>query len=463
MNQIKKIVSNEKVYHILTNEGLLYSFGKDYENFGILGMGNLINEISELSLNNFFQNNRIANISICEKYTVCYNHKSNIFIFGNFLNKFYYYPTFINFPNQYFYHEIKCSNNYFAVLDINGYLSYYGFIQKIYFYEQEKLSLKKVNFDYKNEAIEDFICLDNYICILSINKKVFLYNESGLYKIQINDSFNTIYQMKNCIFLFSSNSKIIYILEYNEHNFYSRTYKLNDNLELLGIVNNYIYNPQEIIFKIKGNYYLENNNIFTLIYSTDSNDDNNLILRKNTENKSSENLLNTETQINTSLNKLSQSLSSFRYNSINTSRIDRISKLLERIFDNKINEIKRKRSSSVNRKIVLEKINQEDKDLDNYLTKSYNFNMFKNYKKLNKNKSIEEENELKNSSNDLVNIETFGNENNSQNNNRNHDNEIFDKDNNINITFQTSEENKKEKRKEVKKKKKFYSKFKNKN
>ena len=79
--------------------------------------------------------------------------------------------------------------------------------------------------------------------------------------------------------------------------------------------------------------------------------------------------------------------------------------------------------------------------------------MFKNYKKLNKNKSIEEENKLKNSSNDLVNIETFGNENNSQNNYRNHNNEIFDKDNNINITFQTSEENKKEKRKEVKKKK----------
>ena len=70
-----------------------------------------------------------------------------------------------------------------------------------HFCNEEKLSLKKVNFDYKNEAIEDFICLDNYICILSINKKVFLYNESGLYKIQINDSFNTIYQMKNCIFL----------------------------------------------------------------------------------------------------------------------------------------------------------------------------------------------------------------------------------------------------------------------
>ena len=125
------------------------------------------------------------------------------------------------------------------------------------------------------------------------------------------------------------------------------------------------------------------------------------------------------------------------------------------IFDNKINEIKRKRSSSANRKIVLEKINKKDIDLDNYLTKSYNFNMFKNYEKLNKNKTIEKENKLKNSSNDLVNIETFGNENNSQNNDRNHNNEIFDKDNNINITFQTSEENKKEKRKEIKKKKSF--------
>ena len=109
-------------------------------------MGNLINKISELSLNNFFQNNRISNISICEKYTICYNNKSNIFIFGNFHNKFYYYPTFINFPNQYFYHEIKCSNNYFVVLDINGYLSYYGFIQKNLDYIKFKLMIHLIQF-----------------------------------------------------------------------------------------------------------------------------------------------------------------------------------------------------------------------------------------------------------------------------------------------------------------------------
>ena len=45
INHIKKIVSNDNVMHMITNEGLLYSIGKDYNNFGILGMGNLVQKI----------------------------------------------------------------------------------------------------------------------------------------------------------------------------------------------------------------------------------------------------------------------------------------------------------------------------------------------------------------------------------------------------------------------------------
>ena len=45
--------------HMITNEGLLYSIGKDYNNYGILGMGDLVHELNELTLNNFFLNKKI--------------------------------------------------------------------------------------------------------------------------------------------------------------------------------------------------------------------------------------------------------------------------------------------------------------------------------------------------------------------------------------------------------------------
>ena len=434
---------------MITNEGLLYSIGKDYNNFGILGMGNLVNELNELTLNNFFLNIRITNISICEKYCVCINSKYNILIFGIFNNKKYSTPKSIKNESEYYYDTIKASNNYFALLDINGFLSYYGYIQKTkYSNEDERIIHKKIEFDYKTEEIDDFICLENYICILSNHRNVFLYNESGLYKIQINDSISKIYQMKNCIFLFSTNNKIIHILEYNNNNFISKTYKIKENIELLGFVHNYIYNPHEIIFKFKGNYFQTINNIFTLIFSCNSNEENNLILKKNFENKISENFSYMETQslnqANSSLIRLSQSIGSSRgisnSNSLsNFSRIDKISKMLERIFDNKLNEIKRKRSSSANRRIYLEKIIERDNeysnyDNNNYLTRSYN-NIFNKNLKNNVSSNLENE-RYENLNNNLVNIETFGNDNFNNFEINEHNSNINNDDNNEKIEIE---------------------------
>ena len=122
---------------------------------------------------------------------------------------------------------------------------------------------------------------------------------------------------------------------------------------------------------------------------------------------------------NSSLIRLSQSLGSLRglsySNSLsNFSRIDKISKMLERIFDNKLNEIKRKRSCSANRRIYLEKIIERDNeysyyDNKNYLTRSYK-NVF-NQKLSNNFYSNLHNDRYENLNNNLVNIETFGNEN----------------------------------------------------
>ena len=407
--------------HMITNDGLLYSIGKDYNNYGILGMGNLVKEINELTLNNFFLNIRIKNISICDKYCVCINSKYNILIFGIFINKKYSSPKLIKNEKEYCYNKIKASNNYFAILDINGYLSYYGYIQKLEYNKEDEIIHNKIEFDYKNDDIDDFICLENYICILSNHRNVFLYNESGLYKLQINDSISYIYQMKNCLFLFSTNNKIIHILEYNNNIFKSKTYKINDNIELIGFVDNFIYNPHEIIFKFKGNYFQNINNIFTLIYSYNLNEENTLILKKKFD-KIQENYSYMETQslnhLNSSLIRLSQSIGSSRGLSYSNSlshysRIDKISKMLERIFDNKLNEIKRKRSSSANIRIYLEKIIEKNNEYSNYDNKNYSTNSYYNIfnKKLNNFPSNLENERYENLNNNLINIETFGNDN----------------------------------------------------
>ena len=407
--------------HMITNDGLLYSIGKDYNNYGILGMGNLVKEINELTLNNFFLNIRIKNISICDKYCVCINSKYNILIFGIFINKKYSSPKLIKNEKEYCYNKIKASNNYFAILDINGYLSYYGYIQKLEYNKEDEIIHNKIEFDYKNDDIDDFICLENYICILSNHRNVFLYNESGLYKLQINDSISYIYQMKNCLFLFSTNNKIIHILEYNNNFFKSKTYKINDNIELIGFVDNFIYNPHEIIFKFKGNYFQNINNIFTLIYSYNLNEENTLILKKKFD-KIQENYSYMETQslnhLNSSLIRLSQSIGSSRGLSYSNSlshysRIDKISKMLERIFDNKLNEIKRKRSSSANIRVYLEKIIDKNNEYSNYDNKNYSTNSYYNIfnKKLNNFPSNLENERYENLNNNLINIETFGNDN----------------------------------------------------
>ena len=396
INLIKKIVCNDNIIHILTNNGLLYSMGNDYQNYGILGMGDLVYEIKDLTLNNFFLNCRLKNISICDKYCICLDSISNIIIFGTFNNFIYKFPKLIKNTNQIYFNEVKCNNNYFALLDYNGYLNYYGYILKKYYKKDENIIPKIIEFDYKNEIIDDFICLNNYICILSKRKKVFLYNESGLFKFQIKDLIENIYQMKNSIFLFSNDNKKIYVLENNknENNFNARVYKINENFKLLRIINNYIDNPKEIIFLIKSNCFLNPDNIFTLTHSFNSNKNNNFFTKRNInlDDKLPQNLsdIQIEKKLNLSLKQLNKNPLNKSNSIYHDSRINRISHFLERIFDSKINEIQRKRSTSINKKINLEKINTTDSDFHKYKNKmirSYSNSVFK----INDNLGVEEE------------------------------------------------------------------------
>ena len=169
------------------------------------------------------------------------------------------------------------------VLDNSYCISYYGYINKDVNKSEQDMQLKLIDFDYENEEINNFICCNNYICILSNKLNIFLYNEFGLYKVKIQDSINKIYKMKNNIFLFSYDNRTIHVLENSninnniKNNLIGKSYKINDKLSLIGIFENNYSNPEEILFKIKGDFVLKyenNENIFNLLYSFNYNEEN---------------------------------------------------------------------------------------------------------------------------------------------------------------------------------------------
>lgn len=275
------------------------------------------------------------------------------------------------------------------VLDNSYCISYYGYINKDVNKSEQDMQLKLIDFDYENEEINNFICCNNYICILSNKLNIFLYNEFGLYKVKIQDSINKIYKMKNNIFLFSYDNRTIHVLENSninnniKNNLIGKSYKINDKLSLIGIFENNYSNPEEILFKIKGDFVLKyenNENIFNLLYSFNYNEENEF------NQSSSDSIF----PVNISLSKINV-----------IPRINKISNLLRKVFDSKINEIKRKRAKSSNRIIMLEKIklnvNKMKKSKSN---NSFTFN--KNIENL-----FTKENFISESKNESINLITF--------------------------------------------------------
>ena len=359
--------------HILTITGELYSIGKDNNNYGILGMGDNINEIYELTYNNSFKNMKIKNIALYEKYCICINNLNKILLFGTFNSTLYSIPKEIENDNTEFI-EIKCSVNYFVLLDIYNHLFYYGNINNNNC-NGKNLSLQQIEFNYRDDEINNFICSNNFICILSKSFKIFFYNETGLYNLKIQDSIHIIYQMKSSIFLISYDKKRIHILENNNTNnnfqneLTAKTYQVNDNLDLLGVCENYISNSDEIIFLTKGNpilQYENNENIFNLLYSINCEQ---VIICKKSDNQNNFNISNE------SIYPVNISFSKINNNSNSVSRINKISSLLIRVFDNKINEIKKKRARSVNRKIILEKVIDKKQNKEIIKTRSRSNNI----------------------------------------------------------------------------------------
>ncbi len=373
--------------HILTLNGLVYSIGIDYKQYGILGMGDLNFEIREITLNKFFQKQKINYMSISDKFCVCINNQHNILIFGTFKNKKFLVPKEVVNESNLYYNIVKCSDNYFVLMDFSGHLSYYGEINSKNLFDNElndyKIIHKIINFDYKNEQVEDFVCGNNFICILDKSGNSYLYNEEGLNKIKINDEIKQLYLMKNSFFLLGKNSNNIHILQNNNesdnlYDFIINTYEIYKEMKIFSIIENYYYKSSEILFIIESPFDLlikikENKiKLFNLTISKDSKDNIQTIFSKKFSdtlfnlNDTYQSYLLTESvlPVNFSLSKISLNTSkSINDTSKINFRINKISNLLEKVFDNKIEQINNKRARSVKRRLVFEKINGTDYDL----------------------------------------------------------------------------------------------------
>ena len=149
-------------------------------------------------------------------------------------------------------------------------------------------------------------------------------------------------------------------------------------MKIYSIIENYYYKPSEIIFIIESPFDLmikmkENKiKLFNLTFSKDSKDNIKTIFSKKLNdtfinlNDTYQSYLLTESvlPVNYSLSKISlNSSKSINETSKINFRINKISNLLEKVFDNKIEQINNKRARSVKRRLVFEKINGTDYDL----------------------------------------------------------------------------------------------------
>ena len=68
--KVSKIFCNNQICHIITDEGLIYSWGNDREKYGVLGLGNNYNIILPTLNTNFYIKKRIIDIYLFYKHFV---------------------------------------------------------------------------------------------------------------------------------------------------------------------------------------------------------------------------------------------------------------------------------------------------------------------------------------------------------------------------------------------------------
>lgn len=82
--KIKSIACNNEIAHIITEDGLLYSWGEDSKEVGILGLGYSF-KVTEPIINSNLLNKRITNIALSEKHCCCIDSNQYITLAYNLI------------------------------------------------------------------------------------------------------------------------------------------------------------------------------------------------------------------------------------------------------------------------------------------------------------------------------------------------------------------------------------------
>ena len=367
--------NNDKMLCILTQDGSLYLIDNEMN-------------IEPKHIKALSQIKLIA-IDITDSFCVMLDYRHHCYIWKN-------YEEIISIKNHSdfsYIEKIGAANDYYVCYDFSGLLGY-GKLQNE--------ELQTIPFDYTKEQIDSFECGDNMICILDKKNNVYFYNElEGIFKVKLNDSIYSIKFIKSNILLFSSDMKKVHILSNASKSFcdikkisnlVEKVYIINNNCSLYSLISSKIKNSKEIILTVESSYETiqriecDKEKLFNLEYMTDfsKQEDSvmNYLIRKeskelsifqstNLNSSSSFSLADSVLPVNMSLSKLNSSINSGFTNtqtsianntvcSNSNMRINKITHLLERIFDSKFEDMEKKRSRSTKRRIVIERVNSSE-------------------------------------------------------------------------------------------------------
>lgn len=348
---------------------------------------------------------------------------------------------------------------------INNDLFYLGSICSDYQYDSEGKNKNK-GITYINLKISKFACSKNWVVLLDEDGYLYIYDDNNLYKINIETKFQAISALNDNIYALTCENPYLFEfrppVEYKKaflkiiNNFNLSVYSISSNFSLKLITKPYYVDNLFVVIKcqLKDVEYLKHTKVFHLMMESNVKMDKNLLTNKNnntsninlspkmnhirqnspsTHNNSYSNLVSSSniiekmnnseknTEINKYFNKLYPENSNRKNLNKNTSdnklssqeRITRISSLLGKIFETKIEDICNRvgnRSYSKNKanikKIPLERVEKRDKIKRECINLS-----FENNHELNKNKMknikkaliFQKENDNLNSSYNIIN------------------------------------------------------------
>ena len=357
--KVAKIYCNNQICHTITEEGLIFSWGNDREKYGILGLGNNY-IITSPTLNENLLKKKIINLSLSEKHCAALDKSNNLYTWGygpygelcfNKNNIKFNLPQLVNDKININPINILCGSSYTIIEDFDKSLIYFGIIcpkdkLNLIKYPNEDNYLKYIPFtDNEVKKYKKIVCGNSMIGLIDFNGNLYIYNDyNGLLLVKIPYPIKSVKIIHNLIYALTNDYGLIYefqpsnitssIFDYKE-NIYNISTDI-DNIDLIDTP----YYDNVLFFNFKASKeYIEkiekdNIKIFTPIkLSGKTKSSNNIFIKEERKYHSiKDSIINKPNFFPTNI--LEKNLDK------STKRINRISQLLNHLFDKSINDIK---------------------------------------------------------------------------------------------------------------------------